>query len=397
MSQQIFSNSKSVLILKIALYLIIAVVLLYVGFLAFIVAGFATDGVFYMYVAFFGTLSLLALIFIQLFRIGKSKIRKIAWFSFLAVFLVSCGIHEALNAHDRSILRIGENNVDLTLYAPFAENTKAVSLEEKSILKLESDLPLLDGATAMYPLYAAFARAVYPEKEYRLYNSEVMCNNTIGAYESLINKKVDIIFVAQPSQEQKEMAERAGVEFRYTPVGKEAFVFFVNARNKVENLSIEQLQNIYSEKITNWKEVGGNDEIIRAFQRNENSGSQTAFRHFMQGVEIMNPPEDDRVYGMGRIISQAASYTNYRNSIGFSFRFYANEMVNEKGIRLLEINGNLPDLESIKNDTYPMVAQFFAISLADNNKENVLKLLDWITSEQGQYLVEKTGYFPISE
>jgi len=170
----------------------------------------------------------------------------------------------------------------------------------------------------------------------------------------------------------------------------------VNARNPVESLSVEQIQAIYSGEVNNWKDVGGNNESIRPFQRNEGSGSQTAFLNFMDGRKIMNPPEEDVIAGMGGIISQTADYANYSNAIGFSFRFYANKMVGNDDIRLLQVNGIYPDIEAINNNAYPLSSQFYAISLADNNKENVLKFLDWITSVQGQYLVEKTGYCPVN-
>ena len=314
------------------------------------------------------------------------------WLIFLSLIMLSCAIHEGRNAYNRSILRVREGTVDLDLYAPNAKNTRAVYLDTLSTLKLETDLPLLDGATALYPLYSAFAQAVYPKKNYSRNNSEVACNNTIQAYEKLINKTVDIIFVASPSKEQLERAEEVGVSFRYTPVGKEAFVFFVNSHNPVDNLTIEQLQGIYSGEITNWKNLGGNDEAIRPFQRNKNSGSQTAFVHFMQGKTIIEPPTEDVQYIMEGIVSQAADYTNYGNSIGFSFRFYVNEMVKNEAVKILKINGVYPDLESIGNRSYPMASSFFAISLADNDKPNVSKFLDWVVSEQGQSLVEKTGY-----
>ena len=378
--------------LKILFYAIIFATTLFIGFCLIFMTSFAGTGDFYVPIIIIGTFVFLILVLFQLFHFLKSKIMKIAWIGFFSLLFISCGIYEGRNAYDRSILRIRENTVDLNLYAPFVDNTKAVLLETSATLKFESDLPRLDGATALYPLYSAFAQAVYPEKEYSLYRSEVACNNTVFAYEMLINKEVDIIFVAPPSEVQLEMAEKAGVVFKYTPVGKEAFVFFVNASNSVESLNVEQLQGIYSGQITNWKEVGGNDDPIRAFQRNENSGSQTAFRYFMEGQEIMTPPQDDIVGGMGGIISRAADYTNYNNAIGFSFRFYANEMVGNKGIRLLKINGIYPDSETIKDNTYPLASQFFAISLADNDNANVPKLLEWITSEQGQYLVKKTGY-----
>lgn len=384
-------------ILKIVLYIFIVAALLFIGYLALIIVSFAGIGKFYVPVIIISGISLLVLVLLQMFHFVKSKKMKIAWTIFLSLLVVSCGVYEGGNAYDRSITRVREGDVNLNLYSPFADNTKAVILDEPSSLKLETDLPLLDGATALYPLYAAFAQAVYPKKTYHLYNnnSKVVCNNTIRSYQSLIKKEADIIFVAPPSKEQLEIAEKAGVTFRFTPIGKEAFVFFVNVHNPVDNLTIEQLQAIYSGEITNWKAVGGNDENIRPFQRNKNSGSQTAFIHFMKGKTIREAPKEDVPSGMGGIISQTADYANYGNAIGFSFRFYANEMVNNEYIKLLKINGVYPDLETIRRDEYPLASQFFAVTLSDNGKPNVLKLLDWIVSEQCQQLVEKTGYCPM--
>jgi len=311
---------------------------------------------------------------------------------FLSLMIVSCATHK--NTND-NILRVREGNVNLYSYAPYEKKTQAAFLDTISTLKLETDLPLLNGATALYPVYAAFAQAVYPNKKYNLYTGEVTCSNTIRAYEKLINKTADIIFVAPPSKGQLEEAEKAEVSFRYTPIGKEAFVFFVNSQNPVNNLTIEQLQAIYSGEITNWKELGGNDETIRPFQRNENSGSQTAFVHFMQGKTIIEPPTENVHYIMEPIVTQTADYTNYGNAIGFSFRYYVNEMVKNEDVKILKINGVFPELETIGNNTYPLSSSFFAVTLIDNNKPNVTKFLEWIVSEQGQYLVKKTGYCPI--
>ena len=317
--------------------------------------------------------------------------RKVA-LVFLSLIIVSCAAHK--NTND-NVLRVREGNIKLYSYAPYAKRTQAALLDTISTLKLETDLPLLNGATALYPVYSAFAQAVYPKKKYDLYAGEVACSNTIRAYEKVIDKTADIIFVAPPSKEQLEKAEEAGVSFRYTPIGKEAFVFFVNSQNPVNDLTVEQLQAIYSGEITNWKELGGNDETIRPFQRNENSGSQTAFVHFMQGKTIIEPPTENVHYIMEPIVTQTADYTNYGNAIGFSFRYYVNEMVKNEDVKILKINGVFPELETIGNNTYPLSSSFFAVTLIDNNKPNVTKFLEWIVSEQGQYLVKKTGYCPI--
>ena len=76
--------------------------------------------------------------------------------------------------------------VDTSAYEPFSDHTKVVTLTEPSTLKIEDNLPIIDGATALYPVYAAFAQAVYPEKEYDQYESEVMSNRTDEAYKNLI-------------------------------------------------------------------------------------------------------------------------------------------------------------------------------------------------------------------
>ena len=90
---------------------------------------------------------------------------------------------------------IQDGYVDTYMYSPFLKNSLAVSLIEPSTLKIEDNLPIIDGATALYPVYSAFAQAVYPEKEYLQYDSEVMSNRTGEAYENLLYGRADIIFV----------------------------------------------------------------------------------------------------------------------------------------------------------------------------------------------------------
>src|SRR5690606_20253505 len=84
--------------------------------------------------------------------------------------------------------------VDLYAYQPFSEGTKAVRLAKPSSFSIDKNLPVLDGATALYPVYAAFAQAVYPEKMYDLHEGEVMSNRTGEAYDNLINGRADMIF-----------------------------------------------------------------------------------------------------------------------------------------------------------------------------------------------------------
>lgn len=265
----------------------------------------------------------------------------------------------------------------------------------------------MDGATALYPVYAAFVQAVYPEREYSLYESHdigtVACTNTEVAYQRLIDRDVDVIFVAAPSQSQKNAAEAAGMELHLTPIGREAFVFFVNSRNPVEGLTVEQVKGIYSGEITNWNEVGGENQSIRAFQRVENSGSQSALQRLMGDTPIMAAEREDVVADMGGIISQVASYRNYKNSIGFSFRYYSTQMVENNQIRLLSLDGVPPTRETIRDGSYPLANEFYAVTAApigqpapESRDTRLAALLDWILSPQGQWIIEETGYVAVN-
>ena len=164
----------------------------------------------------------------------------------------------------------------------------------------------------------------------------------------------------------------------YVPIGYEAFVFFVNENNPVDNLTKEQIKDIYSGEITNWADVGGADRIINPLDRPEGSGSQTVMLKFMGGREI-----EKNALGI------------FGGAIGFSFRFYVDGIVANDGIKLLSVNGIAPTEENIRNGSYPLIYQFYAVYRKDNDNENVKRLVDFILSEDGQKIIDENGYTPI--
>ena len=327
-----------------------------------------------------------------IFKFLKPNITKKLAVILFSIFAMAFIVHFTIDAYHNSLDSLEDAEVDLFEYQPFY-SSKLATLEEAT-LTLKDDLPVLDGATALYPVYAAFVQATYPEKEYDVYNSEVMGNTTPEAYNNLIEGKVDIIFAAGPSESQLNDAKRKGVELELTPIGREAFVFFVNKDNPIDGLTTEQIQKIYSGEITNWKEVGGKNDKIKAFQRPADSGSQTALEKFMGDIPIMEAPTEDVVAGMGGIIEQTANYRNYKNAIGYSFRFFSMDMVENDSIKHLQIDGVYPTKETIRTNEYPLASEFYAITAGSDNP-NAEKFIEWILSEQGQYLIEKSGYVPI--
>lgn len=295
------------------------------------------------------------------------------------------------------------SEVDLRQYQPFTDNSKAVYLGEPINLQLTENLPRLDGATALYPIYAAFVQAVYPKRQYNPYllaDSIVLSTKTSTAYDRLFANKTDIIFVAAPSAEQTARAKSMGLTMELTAIGHEAFVFFVNKSNPINNLSIEQIQAIYSGKLTHWDQLSPKKFLSRGeiipFQRPQNSGSQSALERIMGDIEIITPIKERVVGGMGGIINQTAEYTNYKNAIGYSYLFFAQTMVANNKIRILKINGIEANHDTISNDTYPFTASFYAVTIKEHKtNDNVDRFIDWILSPQGQTIIEKTGYVPL--
>ncbi|MFJ7935117.1 PstS family phosphate ABC transporter substrate-binding protein [Sporosarcina sp. NPDC096371] len=355
-----------------------------------------------LYVWFGGLPFLLPLLLVLYMSVGvvlamtifnKNKHKKIVCRILIGVVALSL-IIGLPGIYDKTRPVVQDGYVDTSSYAPFSELSQVVTLTEPSTLKIEDNLPIIDGATALYPVYAAFAQAVYPEKEYDQYDSEVMSNRTGEAYANLINGRADIIFAVAPSEHQRAMAKRLGNELKLTPIGKEAFVFFVNEKNPVQSLTVDEIKGIYAGNITNWQAVEGKNKDIRAFQRPEDSGSQTALQHFMGDVPIMDPPVEDVASLMGTIIDQVSDYKNYSNAIGYTFRYYSTEMTKNNRIRLLAVDGVEPTKETIRSGEYPITNELYAVTAGSDNP-HVEAFIDWILSDQGQEIVEKTGYVSI--
>ena len=377
---------------SIALKMLLTIAILFVSVYAALyifILGYDLNGIFVAMASL-----ILPLLVTLVWTKEKRKRVFLVWLGYTIITLGACGVNKAIVEYEDSLRIKTDININVYDYMPFEEDSKIMKLDEEATLKLENNLPRVDGAAAVFPLYSAFVNEVYPKTvEYR--DGTFEYNNTVGGYKLLGEKEIDIFFGAYPSKEQIATAKEKGTEFEYTEIGKEAFVFFVNKDNPVENLTSQQIKDIYSGKITNWKDVGGNDEEILAFQRNEGSGSQSMLKRFMGDTPIMKAKTEQVNDFMSGIITQVADYKNYDNSIGFSFRYYLETLIANPNVKTLKIDSVAPTPETISDGTYGITTSLYAVTYKDNPNENVDLLIDWILSEQGQELVEKTGYSKI--
>lgn len=330
---------------------------------------------------------------LPLIWLKKRKKFLIIWCICAAVYGAALGTNFGIIKYNKSITVNTSPNIDIQAYLPFEENSKIVNTDSKT-LKFTENLPRIDGAAALFPVYSAFVNAVYPNTT-KLHDGIFEYNNTPDGYRLLAEKETDIFIGVYPSDEQKAYAEENQTTFEYTPIGTEAFVFFVHKDNPITNLTTKQIKDIYSGKITNWKDVGGKNEKIAAFQRNEGSGSQSMLKRFMGDTPIADAPTEMVNDLMAGIIEQVADYKSKTNSIGFSFRYYVEGIIKNPDIKIISIDGAAPTSENIRNGSYPILTPIYAVTYKENQNGNVDKLLEWILSDEGQYIINETGYVGI--
>lgn len=268
--------------------------------------------------------------------------------------------------------------------------------ERKALLNQEQlftadNYPKIDGSTATLPLAEAF-KANFTKTDIKDVN--VTHTKTHNAYVNLINGDTDLILVTYPSEDEQKLAKEKNVELEIVPIVKEAFVFLVNKSNAVNNLTLEQIQKIYTGQIKSWKDVGGENQRIIPFQRPENSGSQSGMLSLvMKGQKMMDPTTETLAYTMADIVDVISDYNNGKYAIGYSYYYYANTMYSKDNMKFLAVDGIEPTYDNIKNGLYGIQTAYYAVIRKDAAKDSdARKLLEAMKSERGQEVAKEAGY-----
>lgn len=280
--------------------------------------------------------------------------------------------------------------------SPQQEDPLNKNPQEDSLSFTLETYPVIDGSTVTIPLSEAIAAELMgiSIEEVRPY---ILHNKTHEAYVNLINKKADLIFVTSPSEDELLLAKEKNVTLEVIPIVSEAFVFLTHGENPVKGLTLQEIKDIYTGKITNWKDVGGEDVEIVAYQRPVNSGSQTGFLELvMEDTKPMEPPTEKIQAGMGDLIDAVASYDNRPDALGYSYYYFVVDMWGNDKVKLLEVDGVYPDKDTIRTGAYPIKTAYYAVFRNDEGKDSpVRQIVDWILSETGQQLAQEAGYVKI--
>ena len=205
---------------------------------------------------------------------------------------------------------------------------------------------------------------------------------------SLIDKTADIATSSRDiKKEEITLAQTKGVKPIAHVVAHDAIIPVVHPKNKVGNLSIDQLSQIYQGKITNWKEVGGEDLKIVVISRDSSSGTFESWDHFIMKKAKVTP-RAQMLASNGAIVTAIAKN---RYAIGYLGIGYIN-----KNVKPLQVNGVTASVQTALSKEYPLSRELYMYTNGDA-KGGVAKYLGFVKSAEGQKIVEKEGFVPLMD
>jgi phosphate transport system substrate-binding protein len=233
-------------------------------------------------------------------------------------------------------------------------------------------------------------------------------HGTHGSYVNVIEGKSDLAYICRlPSEDEIKLAKEKKVELEIKPVAMDAFVFIVNDKGPVKNLTLKQVRDIFSGKTTNWKDVGGPDAKINAYSRERNSGSQELMdRLVMKDLKMAELPGMETYSMMGPY----SRLDRDDKGLGYTVYFYQKHMAMQAtsgwgglasaerpSVRMIAIDGVEPTTKTIASGKYPLTAEVYVVIRKDTPADApARKLRDWLLTKDGQALVAATGYAPMA-
>ena len=216
---------------------------------------------------------------------------------------------------------------------------------------------------------------------------------------SLINGTVDIANASRQIKEEEIANARSnGVEPVEHIIARDAIAVIVNPANPVRQLTLKQISDIYSGKISNWSEIGGEDRPIVRLSRETNSGTHV---YFLETVLRLGNSDDKTLFSMDTLLLPSsegiiAEVRQNPNAIGYDGLGYVPEDL--KMIAIAEKEGGayvLPSIATVNDKTYPIARDLYMYT--DGEPTGIVKdYLDWILASEAQQIVAELGFVPAS-
>lgn len=244
---------------------------------------------------------------------------------------------------------------------------------------------VVDGSTTVGPIAKAFAE--YYMGKHQDVNITVSESGSGNGAKSLINAGCDVATMSRPMKNsERKAAQEAGILAIEHVVAMDGIAIAVHPSNPRANLTIEQIRDIYTGKIRNWKELGGPDLPIVVISRDTNSGTYESFETLvLKGAKIAGNVE--YVGSNGAIRQRVMSTPSAVGYVGLAFT---------EGLKTLTVNGVDVSPETVTSRKYPVAR---ALYMYTNGRPKAgTPLHDFINlsgTPEGQKIVEDTGFVPV--
>lgn len=232
----------------------------------------------------------------------------------------------------------------------------------------------ISGSSSVGPLVEAEAEVF--KKDMPDITVEVNQLGSSAGIKDAINGTVEI---GISSRDLKEKELESGIKEK--PIAYDGMSVIINNENPVQNLTMEQIRDIYTGKITNWKELGGNDAPIVVVSREDGSGTRDAFQEIV-GFKAEELTVNSQISdGSGNIKSLVQGNENAIGYISFSYV--------DDSVSAVKVDGVEATPENVLNKSYKVSRPFLAVYKEENLTESGKSFIDFILSEEGQDIVAK--------
>jgi phosphate transport system substrate-binding protein len=208
---------------------------------------------------------------------------------------------------------------------------------------------------------------------------------------ALINGTTDIANASRPMKQ----AELEKLKSRYNTLGveipcaKDGITIFLHESNPVQELTLKQLSDIYSGRVTNWKDVGGKDAAIKLYGRENSSGTYVFFKD--EVVKTDYAASCQTLPGTAAVVNAVKKDVN---GIGYGGAAYAEGVKHCKVKKDASSTGYLPTNETVASNQYP-ISRYLYMYLRSRPTGDTKAYVDWILSPEGQNVVTEVGYFKL--
>ncbi|BDR16523.1 phosphate ABC transporter substrate-binding protein [Vibrio sp. STUT-A11] len=235
---------------------------------------------------------------------------------------------------------------------------------------------------------------VLAEKYNKMHPDNYIAVQGIGSSAGITMVNKGVVKIGMSSRYLTE--NEKGEDLNVIPIAYDGLAIVVNRANSIDNLSQQQLFDIYQGKVKNWKEVGGDDQPIAVVTREASSGSRYSFESLLGLTKIVNNRLVSDISPNNLVVNSNSMVKTIVNHNTRAIGFISVGSV-DRSVKPIQFEGIEPSTENIANHKYTLARPFLVLYKVDSLDQAGKDFVAFLKSEEGQKAVEEYGYTPVKK